>query len=449
MSSLRKNVASQNITFQLTAKADGTPVTAGGAGNVSKDGGAQASCAGTFTHLGTGQWNYAPTQGETNAAAVGFQFTGTGAITLNMHFFTDNWDTSQPVVTSGTGTDQLQVASGIASADVKKWNGTTVATPATAGVPDINVKNINNVAAATPGASGGILIAGTNAATTFTSASGDALVISSTGSNGNGINVSGNGTGAGIKSTGGGTGNALQLIGGGTSGAGVSVTTTSGDGIAVSPTAGNGLTLTANGTSKHGLVSTGGTGGTSDGIKGVAGTGGVDIRGNLTGNIHGTLDTLTTYTGNTPQTGDVFGQLPSHFSALGITAAGKVSEVVLTDTLTTYTGNTPQTGDAFALIGTAGVGLTNLGDSRIANLDAVVSSRATAASILTTGLTESYAVLHAAPTLSQAIFEMLSLQKEKAVSGTTLTAKKIDGSTTAATYTLSDAVSPTSITRAS
>src|ERR1019366_3813670 len=44
-------------------------------------------------------------------------------------------------------------------------------------------------------------------------------------------------------------------------------------------------------------------------------------------------------------------------------------------TINGYTGNTPQTGDAFALIGTAGVGLTNLGDTRIAKLDATVSSR--------------------------------------------------------------------------
>lgn len=44
-------------------------------------------------------------------------------------------------------------------------------------------------------------------------------------------------------------------------------------------------------------------------------------------------------------------------------------------TITTYTGNTPQTGDAFARIGAAGAGLTSLGDTRIANLDAAVSSR--------------------------------------------------------------------------
>ena len=44
-------------------------------------------------------------------------------------------------------------------------------------------------------------------------------------------------------------------------------------------------------------------------------------------------------------------------------------------TLTTYTGNTVQTGDAFARIGAAGVGLTAIGDTRIANLDAAVTTR--------------------------------------------------------------------------
>lgn len=53
----------------------------------------------------------------------------------------------------------------------------------------------------------------------------------------------------------------------------------------------------------------------------------------------------------------------------------KVAGVVLADTVTTYTGNTVQTGDAFARVGAAGAGLTALGDTRIANLDAATSSR--------------------------------------------------------------------------
>lgn len=126
------------------------------------------------------------------------------------------------------------------------------------------------------------------------------------------------------------------------------------------------------------------------------------------------VDTLTTYTGNTPQTGDAFARigaagagltalgdtrianldaavssrmatftLPTNFSALGINASGHVSRVTLVDTITTYTGNTVQTGDAFARIGVAGAGLTALGDTRIANLDATVSSRLASASYTT------------------------------------------------------------------
>lgn len=218
-----------------------------------------------------------------------------------------------------------------------------------------------NAAAA---ASGGLPILGANTTAisftggmTISNASGDALTLTSSGSNGNGINASGNGTGAGFLLTGGSTGNGLKVVGGGTSGdailtsatsghgatfagsgttkhginatggattsdgiratgggagngfnavagatgiglnivggsssgVGISVTTTSGDGVSILPTAGNGILVTANGTSKHGIVSTGGTAGTSDGIKAVAGTGGVDIRGNITGNITGNL----------------------------------------------------------------------------------------------------------------------------------------------------------------
>lgn len=52
-----------------------------------------------------------------------------------------------------------------------------------------------------------------------------------------------------------------------------------------------------------------------------------------------------------------------------------IPRCTLVDTLTTYTGNTPQTGDSFARIGAAGAGLTALGDTRVANLDVTVSSR--------------------------------------------------------------------------
>lgn len=70
------------------------------------------------------------------------------------------------------------------------------------------------------------------------------------------------------------------------------------------------------------------------------------------------------------------------------THTGAVIPTVTTvGTLTTYTGNTPQTGDSFARIGVAGAGLTALGDTRIANLDAAVSTRSTYAGGDTAGTT--------------------------------------------------------------
>ena len=70
-------------------------------------------------------------------------------------------------------------------------------------------------------------------------------------------------------------------------------------------------------------------------------------------------------------------------------------------------------------------------------------------SMFTTALTESYAADGAAPTPAQALFLIQQMLTEFAISGTTLTMKKVDGSTTAATFTLDDAVNPTSLTRAS
>ena len=62
-------------------------------------------------------------------------------------------------------------------------------------------------------------------------------------------------------------------------------------------------------------------------------------------------------------------------------------------------------------------------------------------------MTESYNADGAAPTLEQAMHGILQALTEFAISGTTLTIKKLDGSTTAMTITLDDATNPTSATR--
>jgi len=67
----------------------------------------------------------------------------------------------------------------------------------------------------------------------------------------------------------------------------------------------------------------------------------------------------------------------------------------------------------------------------------------------TTAMTESYASDGAAMTPAQALYMILCAVSEFAISSTTITGKKLDGSTTAMTWTINSATSPTSRTRAS
>lgn len=235
---LRKNVSGQFIYFALVNASTGAALSGATVSVRRSIDGTFAAGGGTVTEdTGLGFYKYALSQADTNGNNLGFFFTATSAI------------------------------------PVEKTVITTAADPTTA-----TNFGLSALPTANPGATNGLFIAGTNAAVTISS-SGDALTITSSGGNGNGINVSGNGTGDAVKATGGATGNALELIGGGTSGDGLKVTTTSG----------HGMNIAATGTSKHGITATGGNAGTSDGIKGVAGTGGVDIRGNITGNVTGNL----------------------------------------------------------------------------------------------------------------------------------------------------------------
>jgi len=68
--------------------------------------------------------------------------------------------------------------------------------------------------------------------------------------------------------------------------------------------------------------------------------------------------------------------------------------------------------------------------------------------ILTTQMVESYSADGVAPTLAQSLFLTMQNLQDYSYAGTTQTVRKIDGAATAATYTLDDAVNPTSKTRA-
>lgn len=72
----------------------------------------------------------------------------------------------------------------------------------------------------------------------------------------------------------------------------------------------------------------------------------------------------------------------------------------------------------------------------------------TVSQIWTTALTEAYRSTNATGTATQLLYEILQNLTEFSISSTTKTVKKLDGSTTAKTYTLNSATTPTSITEA-
>lgn len=154
--------------------------------------------------------------------------------------------------------------------------------------------------------SGALTVSG---GTTLTNSSGNGLVCSSSGGNGNGLALSGNGSGSGLNAFGGATGHGAFLIGG----------LTSGDGLHCHATnAGDGIHAESHGTNQHGLHATGiGTGSGIHAIGGATGNGmslvggsasgnglnasvtsgneiDANITGNITGNLSGSVGSLTT-----------------------------------------------------------------------------------------------------------------------------------------------------------
>ena len=102
-----------------------------------------------------------------------------------------------------------------------------------------------------------------------------------------------------------------------------------------------------------------------------------------------------------------------------------------------------------AEIGSAGAGLTAVPWN--SSWDAEVQSECADALTAHWGatLTESYASDGAAATPAQLLYMIYCCVGEFAIDGTTITGKKLDGSSTAMTWTINDASNPTSRTRAS
>lgn len=62
-------------------------------------------------------------------------------------------------------------------------------------------------------------------------------------------------------------------------------------------------------------------------------------------------------------------------------------------------------------------------------------------------MTESYAADGSEMTLAQALYALVQYNNDRAISGTTMTVKKLDGTTAAITLTIDDATNPTTVQR--
>lgn len=168
-------------------------------------------------------------------------------------------------------------------------------------------------------------------------------------------------------------------------------------------------------------------------------------------------------------------------AATGVTLAAVTHTGAVIPVVSALTGHVGQTGDCFTRLGApAGASVsadiagvqsdTNDIQTRIpavlvggrmdSSVGAAAADTLTASALATDAvneiadgvrarqLTESYAADGVAPTLEQALLLIQQMLTEMSIAGTTMTIKKLDGTTTAATLTLNDATTPTSVTRA-
>lgn len=208
------------------------------------------------------------------------------------------------LLSTGTGTGQLDFTSGVVKANATQILGTAVSTPATAGILDVNVKNMNNVAA--------------TSITTINANQGTTQPINFTGTAGSALAKS----------------DMVDI-------AGAAVSTSSAQ-IGVNAVNIGGTAQTGRDIGASVLLSSGTGAGQLDFTSGV-------VKANLA-QILGTALTETA--------GQIAAAFKQFFNIASPTST--MNRITLVDTLTTYTGNTVQTGDSYARIGVAGAGLTNI-----------------------------------------------------------------------------------------
>jgi hypothetical protein len=108
---LRKNTAGQHLGFALVSATTGAALT-GATVTVSRviDGGAQATATGTTAEKGLGQYDFAPSQADTNGNQISYLFTASGAVPVEKTVVTTAADPTN-ATTFGLGNLDAAVSS--------------------------------------------------------------------------------------------------------------------------------------------------------------------------------------------------------------------------------------------------------------------------------------------------------------------------------------------------
>lgn len=420
----RKNTAGQFIHVQGVDSTNGA-IKSGVTWTVRRCiDGTFAAATGTAAEDGTTGWyKFAMSQADTNGNNIGFNFTGTGAIPQTVNIVTTACDPTSTAfglviakTTNITGFNDIAATAVVSAGAITTLSGAvanvdlvdlcTTTTTAT------NLTNLPTIPANWLTAAGTAADFGTELATavwTDTTAADFTVALSIGKSVMNGVAL---GTGLTINAY---TGNTVQTgdsfvrIGA----AGVSLTSVAladatSDAV-IADAVWNAATVTYGGAGSYGaLVETGNVGGGAIVAASVTGAVG-SVTGLTASNLDATITSrMATYT---QPTGFLAATFPTTVASTTNITGGTIT------TTTNLTTNNDKTGYALSAAGSA-------------------------------ALTEGYAADGVAPTLAQAIFAIQQFQQEKSITGTTLTVKKLDGATTALTFTLDSSTAPTSITRA-
>lgn len=465
---MRKNVAGQKIGAQMVSATDGSAFTGSVTVSVTVDAGTQATGtvgSGACTHEGNGYHTYAPSQAETNGDLVAFTFTGTGAVPATVQVYTvPTTGLLAPTTADRTLDVTATGAAGIDWANVEgpttsvSLSGTTISTSQAIASVSGSVGSVTGAVGSVTGSVGGnvngnvanVTAVGSGAITSSSFASG-AITATAIGTNAL--------TGAKF---------ATDAI----TSAALAADAVAEIADAVWDEAISGH-LTA-GSTGNALNAAGSAGDPwSTGLPGAygAGSAGYILGTNLNATISSrasqtSLDTLDDYvdtevaaikakTDNLPAAPAATGDIPSAAaiadavwdeSTSGHTTSGTFGEQVKTDVDAILADTNELQTD-----------WTNGGRLDLI-VDAILDDTGTSGVLLTSAydfakgtvaVTESYNTDGAAPTPVQALMLILQSLTEVSISGTSMTIKKLDGSTTAATLTLNSATTPTSKTRAS